>query len=229
MRSTLTKSIIVSLIAACISCSDNKKQELLKNHFQNSEIKNFKIKPELSVYLQLMSKKTKTSITSAGYECEFLENTDSIINYFSLEINQDSIDTNHKDLSKEKILENIAIDIKPMVENYNLFQGVSIVLTSKKQLTENVGTGMEIIYKQPLSNILNNSKYKYEFIGDTLSLEDYYYNGIQAYSGKILNNNREGYWVYWYPNGKKKKEGMFVNDEKMGEWKYWNENGEIQK
>jgi antitoxin component YwqK of YwqJK toxin-antitoxin module len=49
-----------------------------------------------------------------------------------------------------------------------------------------------------------------------------YNNDNRLYSiGPIVNNQPQGYWIYWNANGPKSAEGNFNNGKKTGVWKYY--------
>jgi hypothetical protein len=220
--------VILFIVGLQYNCSDKKREHMLTEHLQKPEFKNFKIQPELELYLSLLHSKTNTSLTS-GIESQFLGQSDSILSYFSVEMDQDSVNDNLGTITRAEALEKIAVDIKPMVEKHKIFQGITLLWTSKNKLTQQVGIGNDVSYQETLDKIANTSKFKFNIIQDTIIFEDYYFNGQQAYSGKILNEKRFGYWKYWWPNGQMKKEGQYDNDEKVGTWTYWDESGRILK
>ena len=216
------------IIITLNGCSHDKKVEILKKHMETIGFNNFQLDPSLEVYIQLMKAKTKTNI-NYGFECEFYGEKDSIIDSFTIELFKDSIDINHKDIPINTLLENIAKDIKPLIEKDGRFEAISIVWSDTMNINGNVGLAKDIAYKSYITEIPNKSNSIYKLKGDTISFKDYYYNNIIAYRGQILGGKRVGYWEYWYSNGKKRKEGEFKDGEKVGEWKYWNENGDELK
>jgi hypothetical protein len=212
------------LLLISLSCTDEKKSALMTKHSESPNIKNFKFTPQLSVCLSLITAKTNTSVAFTGINSNFVDDSDSIIDIYGLELIQNSPDTNHQMLSKGKIIRAMAEDLKPLVEEYKFLKGISIKLTSKKELNSITTSSSETSYEGAIEQI-NPGKFNYTMQGDTLVFEDFYYNGIPAYSGKILGDKRVGYWKYWYSNKNLKKEGQFADDEKTGTWKYWDKNG----
>lgn len=230
MKSSFYLALIASSLSFFQSCMDNSKQiENIQRHMEDEGMTNLKLSHSMSVYIDFLQAKTnsKADITVNSVA---LENTDSIVDYLTIELIQESLDTNHSNIEKLELFSRIAKDIKPLMISLPLIEGLRIIQKSESEIGGVLKSSSELKYESSIQTIPDGAMSNYQIQGDTISFEDYFYNDQIAYKGQLVNYQRTGYWEYWHANGQKKKEGKFENDEKVGPWKSWSASGvELQQ
>ncbi|SRR5690554_4681375 len=63
----------------------------------------------------------------------------------------------------------------------------------------------------------------WQFSGRSESL--YYDNGQAIRSGEIINNEKEGIWIWYHKNGKENIRGFFKNGNREGTWQTFDSTG----
>lgn len=81
------------------------------------------------------------------------------------------------------------------------------------------------------TTVANKDEIKYTpFLkGDTIKnniVVTRYASGKVKSKGLIVNNKREGHWIYWFENGNIWSEGDFINGKSNGIFTIYKENGE---
>lgn len=71
-------------------------------------------------------------------------------------------------------------------------------------------------------------------VDNQFKVEDYFKESNQLQmsgtytSNKLLNNSREGIFIYYFSNGNKSSEGTYKKGKRVGVWKSWFKNGQLK-
>ena len=230
MKSIFYLALTASSLLFFQSCMDNSKQiESIQRHMEEEGLTNLKLSHSMSAYIDFLQAKTNSKV-DITVNSIFMENTDSIVDFLTINLIQESLDTNHSNIEKSELLSRIAKDIKPLMNSLPLIEGLTILQKSESEMGGVLKQSSELKYESAIQAIPDGAMSNYQIHGDTINFEDYFYNDQIAYKGQLINYQRTGYWEYWHANGQKKKEGKFENNEKVGPWKYWSATGvELQE
>lgn len=86
---------------------------------------------------------------------------------------------------------------------------------------------MKIIVLLLLSNIsfFTNAQIVQKIVNSKVT--KYYESGKTKAEGVVVNNKKEGQWIYYHENGRLALKKTFVKGIENGEWLYYNEQGDL--
>ena len=207
----------VAIIGACNSTVDNSE---LQNRINEIEISD-----QLSFYLHTVPYKTHLEIVDIGFSMEESLTGDSSEMFIVFQLEPlANPEFKIEDYSLDHRINQFVSDIKPMLNELGQISGVKISYENDTG-TEFISVGMERNFSFHLKEFKGMPLFTYSHSGDTLIIQDHFFNGQKSCTGSIFNARQTGHWKYFFPNGQIRKSGKFVNGEYYGEWLTWDERG----